>query len=100
MLVRNACIHVDASTKLNDVRWKGAKALALLALTLNVNSPLNRTNPSTVYTHQPYNPIGLDLEMLNDPVKDPPEGPRSEAPGASRFRVYPKPNSAALGPAL
>ena len=53
--------------------------------------------------HQPYNPIGLDLELLNHPLEDAPESPRAGAPGAtgaSSFRVSPGDDSAALGPAL
>ncbi len=52
------------------------------------------------FTHQPYNPVGLDLELLNQPLKNAPESPRTMGPGASSFRVSPGPDSAALGPAI
>ena len=46
----------------------------------------------------PLHGIGLDLELLNQTLKDTPESPRSQAPGECRFRVFPGPSSAALGP--
>ena len=47
-----------------------------------------------------HNPIGLDLELLNQPLKDTPESPRSTVPGASSFGVSPGPDSVVLGTAL
>ena len=48
-----------------------------------------RVHLSTVYTHQPYNRIGLDLELPNQPLKVAPKDPRIEAPRATSFRVSP-----------
>ena len=44
--------------------------------------------------------MGLDLELLIQPLRAAPEGPRSEGPGASRLRLSPGPNPAAPDPAL
>ena len=77
-----------------DMRWNSA------TMTMGELPRARRVHPSTVQTHQPYNPIGLDLELPNEPLKDTPESPRSAAPGASSFRVSPGSSSAALGPAL
>ena len=47
---------------------------------------------------KPINPITLwlDLELLNQPLKVAPEGPRNVVPERSSFRVSPGPDSAAL----
>ena len=36
---------------------------------------LKRLHTSTAYTYQPHSPIGLDLELLNGPLKDTPKIP-------------------------
>ena len=43
--------------------------------------------------------MGLDLELLNQPLKVTPKGPHSAVPERPSFRVSPGPDSTALGPA-
>ena len=51
-------------------------------------------------THQPYDLIGLDLELPDQSLKVTPKSPRSIVPGAPPFRASSGPDLAALGPAL
>ena len=59
-----------------------------------------RVHPSTAYTYQPHSPIGLDLELLNQPLKSTPKVPVERSPERLTSRVSLGAGSAALGPAL
>ena len=54
----------------------------------------------TIYAPQPYSPVGLDLGLLNQPLKIPPKVPVAWSLDRPRFRVSPGRDSEALGPDL
>ena len=53
--------------------------------------------PQSPKTRQPHNPIGLDLELPNQPQKVRPEGPRSVIPERSTYKSYPGPDQDSAG---
>lgn len=62
-----------------------------LGTTYPLNSTLRPTPP------QPYSPVGLDLGLLNQPLKMPPKVPVAWSPERPSFGVSPARGSAALG---